>query len=157
MQVKTRARTSEYSTPLSAFPSLSLSSLPTISQDPSSILLIFFCNLQLFGLNLGSAAASKQPKRPTIIPEPSYNIPAVLLGSCALSHFAFGNDVLAGLSGILGVFLAVQASRVRFVFDDEALEVVVGQQKAKTENVFVGGANRWKYNTFVNWYVFCFS
>lgn len=93
----------------------------------------------------------KATKRETIIPEPSYNIPAVLLGSAALSHFGFSNEILAGLTGVLGVFLAIQASRVKFIFDDEALEVVIGEKEEKTENAFVGGANRWKYNTFVNW------
>ncbi|CAN6243905.1 unnamed protein product [Urochloa humidicola] len=43
-------------------------------------------------------------------------------------------------------------TRVRFVFDNEALEVKVGDQLQESgENVFVGGKNRWKYSTFVNW------
>ncbi len=33
---------------------------------------------------------------------------------------------LAAVLGLLGVFLGVQTTRVRFVFDDEALEVFVG-------------------------------
>ena len=33
-----------------------------------------------------------------------------------------------------------QASRVRFRFDDEALEVLIGGSEDKTENAFVGGA-----------------
>lgn len=32
-----------------------------------------------------------------------------------------------------------QASRVRFRFDDEALEVLIGGSEDKTENAFVGG------------------
>jgi len=32
-----------------------------------------------------------------------------------------------------------QASRVRFRFDDEALEVLIGESEDKTENAFVGG------------------
>ena len=94
------------------------------------------------------------------------------------------------MTGILGAFLAFQASRVRFVFDDEGLEVggslwlfvalatqmpgsalrrwslapqpsppcsrrlsqvVIGKQAAKSENAFVGGANRWAYDSFTNW------
>jgi hypothetical protein len=68
-----------------------------------------------------------------------------------LSHFGFSNDVLAGICGVLGAFLAVQASRVKFVFDKDSLEVVVGEAKAETENAFVGGQNKWKYDSFVNW------
>lgn len=45
---------------------------------------------------------------------------------------------------------------MRFVFDDEALEVVIsgkqpGDDGSETENAFVGGRNRWAYESFVNW------
>lgn len=89
--------------------------------------------------------------RDTIVPKPVYNIPAVLLGTAGLSHFLFQNDILAGITGVFGAFLAIQTSRVKFVFDDEALEVVIGETQAKTENAFVGGANRWSYDSFSNW------
>lgn len=59
--------------------------------------------------------------------------------------------MLGGLAGVLGLFLAVQASRVQFVFDDEALEVLIKGSQDETENAFVGGKNRWKYSTFTNW------
>lgn len=104
--------------------------------------------LQLFGFK--RPGAQKKAKRETIIPAPSYNIPAVLLGTAGAAHFA-GNDVLAGVAGVLGAFLAFQATRVRFVFDADALEVVIGEQQEKSENAFVGGANRWSYDSFVNW------
>lgn len=56
----------------------------------------------------------------TVIPSPSYAIPVSLGGIAAVAWLA---DVkaLAGVAGILGLFLAIQASRVKFVFDDEAL------------------------------------
>ena len=57
----------------------------------------------------------------------------------------------AGAAGVLAAFLSVQASRVRFVFGPDALEVVIGNSGADTENAFVGGANRWAYASFVNW------
>lgn len=56
----------------------------------------------------------------TVIPSPSYAIPAVLLSVAGLS-VAADNKVLAGITGILGVFLAIQASRVKFKFDSETL------------------------------------
>lgn len=46
-----------------------------------------------------------------------------------------------------------QASRVRFRFESDALEVVLGEQGNKSENKFVGGENRWKYSAFTNWEV----
>ena len=90
-------------------------------------------------------------ERPTVVPEPSYNIPLTLVGLSGLS--AVGNNTfLCGLFGVLGFFLLFQASRVKFQFDDEALEVLIGDQLEESgPNAFVGGKNRWKYDTFVNW------
>jgi hypothetical protein len=105
---------------------------------------------QFFGSKSGSPKKAPPTKRPTVIPEPSYNIPLTLLGTAGLAHVA-GNEIAAGLTGLLGVFLAVQASRVRFVFGDDSLEVVIGKTQEMTENSFVGGENRWKYDTFINW------
>ncbi|AQK59292.1 DUF3119 family protein [Zea mays] len=60
------------------------------------------------------------------------------------SAFAYADNLLAAAPvGLLGLLLLFQTTRVRFVFDNEALE--------SGENVFVGGKNRWKYSTFVNW------
>lgn len=35
------------------------------------------------------------------------------------------------------------------MFDDEALEVLI--KSNKSENKFVGGENRWAYDSFTNW------
>lgn len=43
----------------------------------------------------------------------------------------------------------LQASRVQFVFDDEALEVLI--KSKESENKFVGGQNRWAFDSFTNW------
>lgn len=45
----------------------------------------------------------------------------------------------------------VQATRVRFRFGPDALEVVIGEQQDSSENAFVGGENKWSYSTFTNW------
>ena len=70
-------------------------------------------------------------------------------------------QALGGFFTILGAFLIFQTLRIRFVFDDEALEVKTkdlfgsGDDLGATgENFAVGGENRWKYNTFVNWEFF---
>lgn len=90
-------------------------------------------------------------KRETVIPDPDYRIPIVLLG--ATGALVYTDNLVAAVPvGLLGLLLLVQATRVRFVFDDEALEVKVGSElKESGENAFVGGKNRWKYSTFVNW------
>lgn len=56
----------------------------------------------------------------TVIPSPSYVLPGALLGISALS-FVVDNKLLAGITGVLGAFLAVQASRVKFKFEADAL------------------------------------
>ncbi|XP_020537033.1 uncharacterized protein LOC105639361 isoform X3 [Jatropha curcas] len=98
-----------------------------------------------------SVLGRKVRKRETVVPEPDYRIPIVLLGFAG--GLAYTNNFLpAAPVGLLGLLLLLQTTRVRFVFDDEALEVKVGEQLEDSgENVFVGGKNRWKYSTFVNW------
>ncbi|XP_076958777.1 uncharacterized protein LOC143634633 [Bidens hawaiensis] len=93
----------------------------------------------------------KEIKRETVVPDPDYRIPVVLLGLAG--GFAYEDNLLvAAPVGLLGLFLLFQTTRVRFVFDDEALEVKVGKELEESgENVFVGGKNRWKYTSFVNW------
>ncbi|XP_027072287.2 uncharacterized protein [Coffea arabica] len=98
-----------------------------------------------------SAVLGKKIKKETVVPEPDYRIPIVLLGFAGGLIYA---DNLLGAApvGLLGLLLLVQTTRVRFVFDEEALEVKVGEQLEESgENFFVGGKNRWKYSTFVNW------
>lgn len=45
----------------------------------------------------------------------------------------------------------VQTFNVKFRFDDSGLEVVLGKQEEETENAFVGGKNRWEFESFTNW------
>lgn len=63
---------------------------------------------------------SQAAKRETVIPDPSYHLPAALAGISGLGVVS-GNATLAGISGILAAFLAIQASRVKFVFGPESL------------------------------------
>lgn len=67
--------------------------------------------------------------------------------------------VQGGLNVLFASFLAVQAKRIRFVFDETSFElknVDLGASKdevlkASGENFVVGGANRWSYDSFVNY------
>ncbi|XP_057805477.1 uncharacterized protein LOC131020579 [Salvia miltiorrhiza] len=100
---------------------------------------------------ISSVLDRKAKKETVVIPDPDYRIPVVLFGMAGGLVYA-DNLVAAVPVGLLGLLLLVQATRVRFVFDKDALEVKVGDQlKDSGENVFVGGENRWKYSTFVNW------
>ncbi|CAI5536642.1 unnamed protein product [Closterium sp. Naga37s-1] len=103
------------------------------------------------GAAVVAAASPKGTGKGTVVVEPDPRIPIVLLGvSGAL--FLADNKLAAAPIGLLGALLAFQTTRVRFVFGEEALEVRIGQQlESSGENVFVGGENKWRYDTFVNW------
>ncbi|KAJ1278955.1 hypothetical protein BS78_04G117900 [Paspalum vaginatum] len=98
-----------------------------------------------------SVFGRKSTARETVAPDPDYRLPIAILGIAG--GFAYADNLLAAAPvGLLGLLLLFQTTRVRFVFDNEALEVKVGDQLQESgENVFVGGKNRWKYSTFVNW------
>ncbi|KAI5665255.1 hypothetical protein M9H77_24578 [Catharanthus roseus] len=98
-----------------------------------------------------SSVLGRKIKKDTVVPDPDYRIPIVLLGFAGGLVYA-DNLLAAAPVGLLGLLLLFQTTRVRFVFDNEALEVKVGERLEESgENVFVGGKNRWKYSTFVNW------
>ena len=95
-------------------------------------------------------ASSNETDLPEIVPEPSFNVPLGFLGLSGVAALGHATPV-AGLFGVLAAFLAFQATRVKFCFDDTGLEVLVGEEKRESENAFVGGRNRWSYDSFVNW------
>lgn len=112
---------------------------------------LFTRNFKKINLTVTSVMRKKLIKKETVVPDPDYRIPIVLLGLSG-GLFYVENLPAAVPIGLLGLLLLFQTTRVRFVFDDEALEVKVGEQLEESgENVFVGGKNRWKYSSFVNW------
>ncbi|KAL2929555.1 E3 ubiquitin-protein ligase TRIM17, partial [Bienertia sinuspersici] len=74
-------------------------------------------------------------KRETMVPDPDYRIPIVLLG--ATGALVYTDNLLAAVPvGLLRLLL---------------LEVKVGSKLNESgENVFMGGKNQCKYSTFVN-------
>jgi len=88
---------------------------------------------------------------PDLLSHPLFHsLLAVLAGPPLLAH----NPVGAALGAILPAFLAIQATRVQFVFSPTDLEVKIASSEADTENAFVGGKNKWPYSTFTNWEIF---
>jgi len=65
------------------------------------------------------------------------------------------NLVAAVPLGALSFILARQTPRVKFVFDDEAMEVFIkdkeGGSYGSRENFAVGGRNRWNYKNWIDW------
>ena len=79
------------------------------------------------------------------------------LGTCGVALVLDQIPVLKWLPGLpltlLGLLFLIQTFRLDFTFDDEAFELKSGEEDIG-ENVVVGGANRWAYNTFVNYETF---
>jgi NIMA (never in mitosis gene a)-related kinase len=72
-----------------------------------------------------------------------------------LENFKGATARLFGAGAIIftlfGGFVAYQTSTLRFTFDDSSFALVKSDGSSIGENVVVGGENRWKYDTFVNW------
>jgi len=100
------------------------------------------------------------------VADPSYNLAA---GAAVLGTICGGLEDLrtgdlgkklptaplfggaAVLLTVFGAFLAFQTTTLRFTFDETAFALVKADLSTTGENVVVGGENRWKYDTFVNW------
>lgn len=69
---------------------------------------------QLFNFGGAKKTVKQAPKvtRPTVVPTPSFNVPLGLLAISGLSAYE-GATPLAAIAGLLGVFLAIQATRVK--------------------------------------------
>jgi hypothetical protein len=114
----------------------------------------------------GTAVAEcNTPAIPDCVVDSDYTL-AAAFGAVGLGFFVVGNVftfVLGGLLILLATLFAVQASRIRFVFDQDAFELKntsgggddkQEQLKDSGENFVVGGANRWTYKSFINWEFF---
>jgi hypothetical protein len=93
-----------------------------------------------------------------------YRIGGVLLGVALVTGPLFHLWTQFLVHGVLGAFLAFQASRVRFRFTRDALEVVfiepgaddstavgAGVESSGDNKLQGGGANSWKYDSITNW------
>eukprot|EP00611_Tribonema_gayanum_P018435 TRINITY_DN3154_c0_g1_i1.p1 TRINITY_DN3154_c0_g1~~TRINITY_DN3154_c0_g1_i1.p1 ORF type:complete len:197 (-),score=53.99 TRINITY_DN3154_c0_g1_i1:141-731(-) len=92
----------------------------------------------------------------TVVIPPDFRLPAALVaigGALAVSGNRAGLPVLG-----IGALLGLQATRVRFEFDAESMEVKIDAGKGDLadsgENFAVGGQNRWAYDTWTNWEVY---
>jgi len=100
---------------------------------------------------------------------PSYELTSVFIalstafipgeaGSLAIGNNPKVAKVAAFVLGLpiffFGLFLAYQATTLRFTFDDTDFSLVKSDLSSTGENVVVGGENRWAYKSFVNYEFF---
>mmetsp|Transcript_17795 Transcript_17795/g.16068 ORF Transcript_17795/g.16068 Transcript_17795/m.16068 type:complete len:197 (-) Transcript_17795:104-694(-) len=112
-------------------------------------------------VNFPFLSSKKQEKaivRDTIIVPPDYKV-AGGFAATSLLLFAVQNDYTAIAFGLIALLLFVQTGRVRFVFDNDSLEVLIEKKdndkqllEKSADNFAVGGRNRWAYNTFTEWF-----
>jgi hypothetical protein len=97
---------------------------------------------------------------PRVVLPADYRLAAGLTGAAgALTLGSFGLAAPVSLPlGAVGLLLASRARVARFVFDDEALEIMTegsrGELMATGPNFAVGGANRWRYDQIREWQFF---
>ena len=116
------------------------------------LLLLVILLVSVNSLKLPNLSNKFNTKTEVEVIPPDYKVPIGALGLSVISTFA-GNPFVGVPLGAIGALLTVQAGRVRFQFDNEALEIKVGNDLADSrENFVVGGKNRWKYSTFTEWY-----
>ena len=91
-----------------------------------------------------------------VVVEPDYKLAGIFLGAgILLDTIPYVQLTFGPLVTLLGILFAVQATRIRFTFDNEAFELKMGEDLRDTgDNIVVGGANRWAYGSFVNWEFF---
>jgi len=106
-------------------------------------------------------AAPPEPPAPPVVIKEDYTLAAIFgaLGVVLCAALPYAGFGLGALILLLAVLFYVQAGRVRFVFDNEAFELrTLGdgsdELESPGENIVVGGKNRWKYSSFVNWEFF---
>ena len=115
----------------------------------------------------GLAAAFQRPALRNVAPQTALRASAsdvtidkdfrLALGTCGVALVLDQIPIIKWLPGLpltlLGILFLIQTFRLDFTFDDEAFELKSGEEDIG-ENVVVGGANRWAYNTFVNYETF---
>jgi hypothetical protein len=98
------------------------------------------------------------PQFDAVVIEPDFRVAALFLGVGILLDWVPYVQFVLGLPvTLLGLLFLVQTFRIRFIFDQEnALELATnngtdGSLTSSGENIIVGGANRWKCDTIVNY------
>jgi hypothetical protein len=123
----------------------------------------FFQNLAGFFSKKEDKVSVQKPKIPDVVVDSDFSL-SYLFAAIGLVIAVIIPSTFGGLASFvhifLAVFFAIQAKRIRFVFDEDAFELRTVDLNASVEsqvlkdsgeNIVVGGANRWGYKSFVNY------
>eukprot|EP00591_Stephanopyxis_turris_P001022 CAMPEP_0195521194 /NCGR_PEP_ID=MMETSP0794_2-20130614/18199_1 /TAXON_ID=515487 /ORGANISM="Stephanopyxis turris, Strain CCMP 815" /LENGTH=239 /DNA_ID=CAMNT_0040650701 /DNA_START=52 /DNA_END=771 /DNA_ORIENTATION=- len=111
----------------------------------------------LDNFNFGKKEEVKEviPELPDVVIDADYKLAAAFLSAGVLMDTIPYVQLLPGpIVTALGVLFLIQTTRIRFVFDKDSFELKTGSPttlKDAGENIIVGGANKWKYDSFVNY------
>jgi len=96
-----------------------------------------------------------KPKAEKVVIDPDFRVGILFLVSgILLDLIPYIQLTLGPFITVLGILFVLQTFRIRFIFDETAIELVTeenGDFKSSGDNVIVGGANRWATDTIVNY------
>ena len=102
---------------------------------------------------LYSSGLSSTGEKATYI-DPDFRLAGIFLtAGLVLDTLPFLQWTLGPIITLLGVLFLVQTFRLKFVCDSTSFELLNTSQETG-ENIVVGGANRWTYQSFVNYEFF---
>ncbi len=112
--------------------------------------------------NSSTNVQETKPKLPDVVIDPDYKIAIAFAAVGAILFAATGGSlygyIQGGITELFALLLVVQATRVRFTFDETSFALKIGGEgdelKSSGENIVVGGENRWTYDSFVNYEYF---
>lgn len=109
--------------------------------------------LSVFGGTSPTTKEEEKPSLPDVVIDPDFKLAGIFLAlGAVLDTIPYIQLVLGPLVTVLGLLFLVQTFRIRFTFTRDAFELKQGNSLEDTgENIVVGGANRWTYDSFVNW------
>jgi hypothetical protein len=131
------------------------------------LLLLIFISVVIFDSSLAFHSSLLLRRTPVVAPlqdtatlvEQSYNLAAgsAVIGTAfgVAENFKGNLGKLFGAGAIVftlfGGFVAYQTATLAFKFDDDSFSLVKADGSSIGENVVVGGENRWRLNSIVNY------
>lgn len=109
---------------------------------------------QFFNKGDSTPTVETAPALPPVVIDSDFRLAGIFLGAGLVLDQIPYIQVVGFLITLLGALFLVQTFRLDFTFDNEAFELKESGGGDTGENIVVGGANRWTYDSFVNYETF---